>query len=275
MLEIPESHAWSEQANRLLPGRTIRTAVANASPHGFAWFYGDPEAYAPLLVGRTLGQASPAGGMLEIQADGATLLFADGVALRLYAPEVPRPSKHQLLLEFEDGFALACSVRMYGGLWAYPAGMNENPYYLGGLRKPSPLTDAFDAPYFERLLAGVKPGLSAKAFLATEQRIPGLGNGVLQDILLRAGIHPQRALSTLSDADVQRLWESVKGVLRQMADEGGRDTESDLLGKPGGNRTLLSRKTSGHPCLLCGSPLERRQYLGGKIYYCPACQPLS
>lgn|GEM_PF-2077218 len=30
-----------------------------------------------------------------------------------------------------------------------------------------------------------------KAFLATEQRIPGLGNGVLQDILWTARIHPK------------------------------------------------------------------------------------
>nr|HML46408.1 endonuclease VIII [Clostridia bacterium] len=153
--------------------------------------------------------------------------------------------------------------------------MNDNRYYMGGLEKPSPLSDAFDAPYFEGLLSGVKPTLSAKAFLATEQRIPGLGNGVLQDILLRAGIHPMRALSTLGDADTERLYDSVKGVLRQMTDDGGRDTESDLLGNPGGYRTLLSRKTWGHPCLLCGASLENRQYLGGKIYYCPACQPLS
>ncbi|MCQ4762422.1 hypothetical protein NE555_17590, partial [Alistipes onderdonkii] len=41
----------------------------------------------------------------------------------------------------------------------------------------SPLGDGFDAAYFDRLVAGAKPNLSAKAFLATEQRIPGLGNG--------------------------------------------------------------------------------------------------
>ena len=37
-----------------------------------------------------------------------------------------------------------------------------------------------------------KPTLSAKAFLATEQHFPGIGNGVLQDILFAAQIHPKR-----------------------------------------------------------------------------------
>ncbi len=48
------------------------------------------------------------------------------------------------------------------------------PDYLSAITQPWPLTDAFDRAYFDTLL---KPGtgwLSAKAFLATEQRIPGL-----------------------------------------------------------------------------------------------------
>ena len=38
-----------------------------------------------------------------------------------------------------------------------------------------------DHTCFFGLLDSAKPNLSAKAFLATKQRIPGLGNGVLQD----------------------------------------------------------------------------------------------
>lgn len=40
-----------------------------------------------------------------------------------------------------------------------------------------------------------------KAFLAAEQRFPGIGNGVLQDILLESGIHPKRKISTLRDLE--------------------------------------------------------------------------
>lgn len=72
---------------------------------------------------------------------------------------------------------------------------------------------------------------SLKAFLATEQRIPGLGNGVLQDILYEAGMHPKRKLKSLSDTDIKTLYDSVKGTLKVMTDSGGRDTEKDLAGK--------------------------------------------
>jgi formamidopyrimidine-DNA glycosylase len=54
--------------------------------------------------------------------------------------------------------------------------------------------------YVRNLLSGEKlSSLSAKAFLATEQRIPGLGNGVAQDILFTAKIHSKRKMSTLSE----------------------------------------------------------------------------
>ena len=65
--------------------------------------------------------------------------------------------------------------------------------------KPSPLSKEFDEAYFEELsLANELQKLSVKAFLATEQRIPGLGNGVLQDILWKAKLHPKRKMNTLS-----------------------------------------------------------------------------
>ena len=274
MLELPESHAISRQIADALQGREIVGVVANGSPHGFAWFHGTPDAYPTLLTGRKLGKAFPVGGNVQIEAQGVTLQFGDGVNLRLYAPDAKRPPKHQLLLDLDDGSALIASVQMYGGLWAFLDGTNDNPYYTGALEKPSPLTDAFDEAYFDALFAGTKKNLSAKAFLATEQRVPGLGNGVLQDILFVSGLHPQRPISTLDDSQVEMLYHNVKDTLRSMAEQGGRDTEKDLYAKPGGYRTLLSRKTVGFPCPKCGGPIERKAYLGGNVYFCARCQPL-
>jgi len=51
--------------------------------------------------------------------------------------------------------------------------------------------------------------MSAKAVLATQQRIPGLGNGVLQDVLWRAGVHPKRKLGTVSAAGREKLYGAV------------------------------------------------------------------
>jgi formamidopyrimidine-DNA glycosylase len=116
---------------------------------------------------------------------------------------------------------------------------------------------------------------SAKAFLATKQRIPGLGNGVLQDILFNARVHPKRKMSTLTDKEMSTLFDSVKNTLFEMTAKGGRDTERDLFGCSGGYRTILSAKTIDNPCPVCGGKIVREAYLGGNIYYCPECQKLD
>jgi formamidopyrimidine-DNA glycosylase len=274
MIELPEAVTLAGQLNAAVRGRRIVRVIANQSPHKWAWFRGDPQGYVPLLVGRTLGSAASYGGFVAAEADGASLLFGEGVTLRLYGPEVTLPARHQLLVELDDGASLVGSVQMYGGLWAYGAGTYDNPYLAAAIEAPSPLGDAFTPAYFEALARAVDvQNLSVKALLATEQRIPGLGNGVLQDILFTARLHPKRKVSALAEGELSSLHRAVRGVLGDMAGRGGRDTERDLYGAPGGYRTLLSRNTVGQPCPTCGTTIQKTQYMGGSVYFCRTCQP--
>jgi len=160
---------------------------------------------------------------------------------------------------------------MYGGLWAFTEGAYDDEYYRVAKRLPSPLSDLFDLPYFLEL-AEENSGKSAKAFLATEQRIPGLGNGVLQDILFNAHVHPKTKINLLTEQEMEELFGSVKTTLCKMTVQGGRDTETDIFGKPGGYHTLLSKNTVGQPCPVCGGEIVKAAYMGGSVYYCPQCQ---
>ena len=137
----------------------------------------------------------------------------------------------------------------------------------------SPLSADF-APHFRKVFAESPGTLSAKAFLATEQRFPGLGNGVLQDILFAARIHPKRKLRDLTEAERERLLSAVVSVLGEMTAQGGRDTEKDLFGRVGGYATKMSKNTLAHGCPVCGGTITKDAYLGGSVYYCPACQKL-
>lgn len=274
MLEIPESHTLARQLNDTVRGRRATRVLANASPHGFAFFSGDPARYLSLLEGKRIDGARALAGQVEILLEDASLLLGDGVNLRRLDPQSKIPQKHQLLMDLDDGSRLFCTIQMYGGIWAYQQGTNDNPYYLAARDKPSPLSDAFDAEWFARIIAQAKPNLSVKGLLATEQRIPGLGNGVLQDILFLAGMHPKRKLSSLTDAAAERLFHCVRDTLREMTDAGGRDTEKDLFGNPGGYRTILSKNTLKQPCPKCGGQITRQAYMGGNVYFCPVCQPL-
>lgn len=167
---------------------------------------------------------------------------------------------------------------MYGMLWAFADdGTFSHDYYLTARGRPDPYSETFTENYFRELAAD--PALqkkSVKAFLATEQRIPGLGNGVLQDMLLTAGVHPKRKVFTLSENNISRLYRAVRRTADEMLRLGGRDTEGDLFGNKGGYVTRLGAKASGGLCPACGIGAVRREaYLGGTIYYCPECQPLG
>lgn len=271
MIELPESKTLTIQINDTVKGKTIRNVTANKSPHKFAWFTGDPENYHSLLSGKSVLFAAAYGGMVEIQAEDVRLAFFDGTNVRYYSADEELPQKHQLHLEFEDSSSLVCSVQMYGGLLALGEGQTET-YNEIARSKPDPLSGEFSQEYFRSLLGDRDMKLSAKAFLATKQRIPGLGNGVLQDILFNARVHPKRKMNTLSDSELDALFNSVKDMLFEMTVKGGRDTERDLFGCCGGYKTILSAKSAGRPCPVCGSIIVREAYLGGNIYYCPKCQ---
>ena len=110
--------------------------------------------------------------------------------------------------------------------------------------------------------------------LATEQRIPGVGNGVTQDILFNAGIHPKQKVFDLSDGQKGVLFKSLKDTLMAMTSGRGRDTQTDLYGNEGGYKTILSSKTWKNPCPRCGSVIVKEAYLGGSVYYCSECQKI-
>jgi len=272
VIEIPEAALLARQVTQTLGGKVVQSAAAGQSPHKFAWFSGSSDDYARALTGRAIEDAVPRGGMLEVHAGDAWLLFQDGVNLRYHADPADRPDRHQLLLEFSDGSALSASVAMYGGLYCFPAGQFDNPYYQAAREKPSPLGADFTLDYFLGLFQPALDRLSAKAFLATGQRIPGLGNGVLQDILYHARVNPKRKMGTLDAAARERLYEAVVTTLHEMTAAGGRDTERDLFGRPGGYAARMSKNTVGQPCPECGSLIVKEAYLGGSVYYCPGCQ---
>ncbi len=273
MMELPEAMTLKRQIDETIRGKRISKVTAGYTPHKFAWYHGDPMAYPNLLEERCVDEADAVGGMVEIKAGDARILLSDGVNLRYHGQNESHPQKHQLLIEFDDSSAMSATVQMYGGLCCFRPGDYENPYYEIAQIKPSPLTEEFDKGYFDELISALTvQKLSAKAFLATQQRIPGLGNGVLQDILWYAFIHPKRKINTLSDDEKQKLFYSIKTTLAEMTELGGRDTEKDLYGCNGGYITKLSKKSAGAACSVCGELIIKETYLGGSIYYCPGCQ---
>ena len=272
MIELPEAITLSKQLNETVSGKTVARVLPPTKPHKFCWFHGDAADYGDRINGCRITGANAFGLFAELVFhNGCRLCVNDGVNMRLLSM-ADAPKDYQLLIELDDGTALVCTVAMYGGICLHDGGY-DNEYYIKSLRSVSPFSDAFPAYYYETL-GKSKPKLSAKAFLATEQRFPGVGNGTAQDILFAAGLHPKRKLSTFSQNDADALLFAIRAVLQDMTDRGGRDTEKDLYGNPGGYTTKMSKNTLPSGCPVCGGPIVKEAYLGGSVYYCPHCQPL-
>jgi len=274
MLEIPESKVMSLQIETVLAGKRIAKVNTATSPHKFAWYNGNPAEYDKLLSGKRVLSARGHGMFVDICCEDNTFVIAgDGTNIRYYPSLEQSPEKFQLQIVFDDDSCITFTVAMYGGIWACQDEL-PNSYYQGSLHSISPLTDAFDESFFEKIFQNVTKDISIKALLATEQRIPGLGNGVLQDILFNSGIHPKRKKSTLSDFEKGELFHSLKTTLNRMTENGGRDTEKDLFGQAGRYKTILSKNTVNQPCPNCGNAIVKEAYMGGAVYYCPVCQKL-
>lgn len=272
MIELPEATGLAKQAGELLKGKTVTEVFPPSYVHKFTFFTGDPAEYGKLLKGRKVTGAEGYGIFVNILFEGGlNLSFHDGVNPRYGEPGAKIPDKYQLLITFDDGSFLWFTVAMYGGIAVYE-GVWDNKYHLTSLNSISPLDNRYDFEMFSALFDGEKKNISAKALLASEQRIPGIGNGVLQDTLFNAGIHPKRKIQSFTPGERKALFDSIKNTLTEMTTKGGRDTESDMLGKKGGYVSLLSKNTLDKPCPRCGGVIVKEPYMGGAVYFCPICQ---
>lgn len=267
MIEIPESLTIAKQLNEMVQGKRILEVETEHSAHSYVWYSGKPDFYSSVMTGRIIGKSIGIGSMIEVTMDGYSFVVGDGTNIRYIKQGEKLPEKYQARITLEDESHLICKVQMYGAIFLIQPHKEKNPYYLAAKEKPLPNTEGFTYQYFKSLFDDISATMSMKAFLATEQRIPGLGNGVLQDILLEAGLHQKRKIGTITESGRRRIYESIVETLEKMTIAGGRNTEKDLFGNVGGYQTLLSKKTVGKPCPYCGSLIEKASYMGGRCIF--------
>lgn len=272
MLEFPEVLNISEQLRNNIVGKRVKMALPPTKVHKFCWYNGDPTEYNDAIKNCEIVSVEGFGIFVEIVFDnGYKLCFNDGVNVRIINnDEIPKV--YQLLIELNDNSSVVFTVAMYGGIILHNDNY-DNEYYIKSRKSIAPLSSEFEG-FYRKIFAESKPNLSVKAFLATEQRFPGIGNGVLQDILFEAEINPKRKISTLSDSEKDNLLSCINSVLKEMIQKGGRDTEKDIFGHKGGYKVQMSKNSLGTGCPKCGNEIVKETYLGGSIYYCPLCQPL-
>ena len=272
MIEIAEAYVFAKLMTKELKGLTITDVKVLTTPHKFCWLSGEPDHYESILLGLSVLEVKSSAHYLRINlSDGHELSIAEDVNLE-YKPKRLETSKHQLQLSFNNDHVLEFKVKLYGFIpLGMPEFLYENfPYYRVAVDAISPTDPKFTYGYFINQTGLNENKGSVKAALATEQHIPGLGNGTLQDILFDAKISPRRKVSTLTDIDKKTLYDSVINKIDEMMTFGGRDTVMNMFGEKGGYEVMM--KNERELCPICHTPLTKEAFMGGKVIYCSVCQ---
>lgn len=266
---MPEGHTLHRLAGDLLD-RFGGRVVGSSSPQGrFA---------AHLLDGRELTRAEAHGKHLLVAfADVAeqvhvhlglygTFGFLDGdehpvvgqVRWRLSTSEVTADLRGPTACELLD-----------------PAQVDNLTARIG----PDPLRDDADP---DRAWARVSRSRTSVAALLMDQTVlGGVGNVYRAEVLFRLGLDPMTPGRELGRATWDAIWSDLVGLMREGVLSGRIDTvrpahEPAAMGREprrddhGGEVYVYRRE--GQPCLVCGTPVMRKDLANRNLFWCPRCQ---
>ncbi len=269
MPELPEIDHLSRQMRRILPGRRV-SDVEVRQPK---CLNRTPRAFRALLTGKVVDRVTSRGKWIFLHLDpGTTLLLSLGMGgdLLSHRPGAKLPDRYQLRLGFADGSNLTVRFWWFGYAHALPDAELAKHQMTARLGL-NPL-DPGDFSYarFRALLDGRRG--SIKALLMDQRRIAGIGNVYIQDILFQAGLHPNRLIPRMSEADRFALHRSIVSQLRRAARRGGLAYEKDLHGRPGRFKEFIVGYRAGKPCPRCGTSIRKIRSGPTASFVCPRCQ---
>lgn len=170
--------------------------------------------------------------------------------------------------QFSDGAVLTFNdIRKFGSVQVLS---QKDLDVLLAKMGPEPLSAKFTLAVFRTLLLK-KQNANVKVTLLNQSFIAGIGNIYAQEMLYRAGIDPRRKILTLSDSQIRRLYNAMRGVLELAIKHHGTTVQDyvHIEGSGGFQRYLQVYEREKCP----KGHLLKKIYLGARgTYYCGKCQ---
>jgi formamidopyrimidine-DNA glycosylase len=174
------------------------------------------------------------------------------------------PGKHDHLVLWQRGHALVFrDVRHFGRVQLHEGA--DIPKWWAGLA-PDLTSPAFTLEALTEFLQRRKKA-PIKAVLLMQERFPGVGNWLADEILWWARIHPATKSGEILPGATRKLWREIRRLCREairQIDEDWNYPASWLFRhrwKPGGK------------CPRCRTALARDTIGGRTTCWCPRCQP--
>jgi len=200
-------------------------------------------------------------------ADGSSLVFHLKLTGQLIFNGQPTAQTRQVFV-FDDGSRLVFNDVRKFGWWKKVKNTESIEKKLG------PEALEIDLNTFRNLLKK-RPKAKIKPLLMNQQFIAGIGNIYSDEILFAARVLPWRMVKTLSDAEIKKIHQKIKEVLKKAIQFRGTTEQyyRDACGQPGNyNQHLKVYQREGEPCFVCGQKIKRIKMGGRSAHYCPHCQ---
>jgi formamidopyrimidine-DNA glycosylase len=147
----------------------------------------------------------------------------------------------------------------------------RDPMDVPGIARlgPDPLDDAFTIDVLREILE--REGRSQlKGVLRNQSVIGGIGNAYSDELLHAARLSPFKPASSLSDEELQTLFDAIKNVLGDAVQRSLGLAASELKGEKKSHLAVHGR--TGLPCPVCGDTVREVSFADSSLQYCPTCQ---
>ncbi len=133
--------------------------------------------------------------------------------------------------------------------------------------------EVLDASLEQFVAALTRENRTLKRALTDPRVLSGIGNAHSDEILLFARLSPLQHTRRLSAEELGRLFEVTRSSLLEWTDRlraefGDRFPEKITAFHP----EMAAHGKYGHPCPVCGSPIQRIKYADSETNYCATCQ---
>lgn len=135
--------------------------------------------------------------------------------------------------------------------------------------------DALAIQAADLVLASRSRRVKVKSWLLDQTVLAGVGNIYADEALFAAGIHPERATSSLAEGDCKRLAQVIRRILRKAIAAGGSSID-DYVHPDGSDGHFQERFNvygrEGEACKRCGAGITRIVIGQRSSHFCSSCQ---
>ena len=276
-VELPEASILAGQLNYELPGKRIAACDLKdyERMQKIGFINKDLGDYDRLVDGVIVSAVSRGNTILVKLDNGMNVVITPeyGGAVLYHGSSEPLPKKYHIKVDFDDGTALTVRLTSMGVISAVDDSELPDSYVYRRdfSEKASPMEPEFTFESFTELVSDRSRQLK-QVLVGKDAVLVGLSNSAFQDVIYRAGLHPKRRASDLSDDERRALFDAINTLIAERLRLGGKDKFQDIHGKQGRYAPAMGPNMKGRDCPTCGTAIERINHGGGQVYLCPECQ---